>query len=88
MDQNVIFFGKKILKMCQSDQYISALTYQYYMLMLRLKLISSVTNEHLRKNTSQIQSCTVFCVLQKQLLGMEKIKMTNKKTKGFKTFFI
>lgn len=74
--------------MCQTVRlkYISALIYQYLMLMLRLTRVSSVTNEHLRKITTQIQSCTGFCVLQKQLCELEKIKVPNEKTEGFKTF--
>jgi len=39
--------------MCLSVRlkYISALIYQYPVLMLKLKIFSSVTNDHLRKNT-------------------------------------
>lgn len=68
MNQTVIFgFAKKCLKMCWTVtlKYISAVIYQYHMLMLRLEQVRSVTNEHLRKNTSQIKAGTVFLCFAK-----------------------
>lgn len=81
--------AKSVFKMHQADmeiwKYVSALIYQYHVFYLRLTLCS-VTNEHLMKNTTQMQSCPGFCGLQKELLRMQKKRMTNKKTKSFKTF--
>lgn len=54
-------------------KYVSALIYQYHVFYLRL-ILCSVTNEHLMKNTTQMQSCPGFCGLQKELLRMQKKK--------------